>query len=93
VIALSERSDPDAFRAARVGIGSLGVVYSVTLRAVPAFNLHRLDAPRPIEETLARLDELAERNDHFEFFVFPHTDTALTIERNRTDVPPQGAVG
>jgi L-gulonolactone oxidase len=89
VIELSEASDPAAYRAARVGIGSLGVIYSVTLRAVPAFNLHRLDAPRPIEETLARLDELAERNDHFEFFVFPHTDTALTIERNRTDAPPR----
>jgi L-gulonolactone oxidase len=89
VIEVSERSDPDAYRAARVGIGSLGVIYSVTLRAVPAFNLHRLDAPRPIEEALARLDELAERNDHFEFFVFPHTDTALTIERNRTEASPR----
>jgi L-gulonolactone oxidase len=89
VVELSEPADPDAFRAARVGIGSLGVIYSVTLRAVPAFHMHRVDTPRPIDETLANLDELAERNDHFEFFVFPHTDTALTIERNRTDALPQ----
>ena len=77
------------YRAARVGLGALGVIYSVTLRAVPAFTLHRVDAPRPLEETLASLDELAARNDHFEFFVFPYTDTALTIERNRTDGPPR----
>ena len=88
VLEVSERTDRDAYRAARVGLGALGVIYSVTLRAVPAFTLHRVDAPRPLEETLASLDELAARNEHFEFFVFPYTDTALTIERNRTDGPP-----
>ena len=89
VLEVSEQADADAYRAARVGLGALGVIYSVTLRAVPAFTLHRVDSPRPLEETLASLDELAARNDHFEFFVFPYTDTALTIERNRTDGPPR----
>jgi L-gulono-1,4-lactone dehydrogenase len=89
VLEISERTDRDAYRAARVGLGAFGVIYSVTLRAVPAFTLHRVDAPRPIEETLASLDELAVRNEHFEFFVFPYTGTALTIERNRTDAPPR----
>ena len=89
VLEVSEQADPHAYRAARVGLGALGVVYSVTLRTVPAFALHRVDSPHPVEETLASLDELAVRNDHFEFFVFPYTDTALTIERNRTDGPPR----
>jgi L-gulono-1,4-lactone dehydrogenase len=89
VLEVSEQADRDAYRAARVGLGALGVIYSVTLRAVPGFTLHRVDSPRPLEETLARLDELAARNDHFEFFVFPYTDTALTIERNRADGPPR----
>jgi L-gulono-1,4-lactone dehydrogenase len=89
VVELTEHADRDAYRAARVGLGALGVIYSVTLRAVPAFTLHRVDSPRPVEETLASLDELAERNDHFEFFVFPYTDTALTIERNRTNELPR----
>ncbi|MGH2981845.1 MAG: D-arabinono-1,4-lactone oxidase, partial [Solirubrobacterales bacterium] len=43
----------------------------------------------PLGEVLARFDELASRNDHFEFFVFPHTERALTIERNRSELPPQ----
>jgi L-gulono-1,4-lactone dehydrogenase len=89
VLEVSERSDRDAYLAARVGLGALGVIYSVTLRAVPAFTLHRVDSPRPIDETLASIDELGARNEHFEFFVFPYTDTALTIERNRTDRPPR----
>ena len=86
---ISAESDRDAFLAARVGIGALGVVYSATLRCVPAFVMRRLDSPRPLEETLASIDELAARNEHFEFYVFPYTDTALVIERNRTDAPPK----
>src|SRR5204862_2387309 len=72
-----------------VGLGSLGVVYSVTLRCVPAFVMRRLDSARPLEETLASIDQLAERNEHFEFYVFPYTETALVIERNRTDAAPK----
>jgi L-gulonolactone oxidase len=89
LIEVTEAGDRDVFRAARVGVGALGVVYSVTLRTVPAFVMHRLDYPRPLEDTLANIDELAGRNAHFEFYVFPYTDTALVIERNRHDGPPR----
>ena len=51
--------------------------------------MRRVDSPRPIGETLESIDELAERNEHFEFFVFPYTETALVIERNRIDGPPR----
>jgi L-gulonolactone oxidase len=89
VIEVSERTDRDVFRAARVGLGAIGVIYAVTVRAVPAFSMRRVDSPQPLEPTLAAVDELATRNEHFEFFVFPHTETALVIERNRVDGPPQ----
>jgi L-gulonolactone oxidase len=82
------QADGDVLRAARVSLGALGAITAVTLRAVPAFALHRIDEPRPLEEVLDGLDELAAANDHFEFFVFPHTSvTALVIERNRTEEP------
>ena len=87
--ALSASGTPDELLAARVGLGALGAIYSVTLRTVSAFTLHRMDRPRPLGEVLARFDELAERNDHFEFFVFPHTDIALTVERNRSELAPR----
>jgi FAD-linked oxidoreductase len=89
VLELSEKDDREAFLAARVGLGALGVIYSVTLRTVPAFVMHRVDSPRPLDETLTSIDELAARNEHFEFYVFPYTDMALTIERNRFDGPPR----
>ena len=85
---LDEGETSDLLRAARVAIGSLGVITAVTLRTVPAFNLHRVDEPMPLDRVLADFDELTAANEHFEFFVFPYTDTALTICRNSTDRPP-----
>ena len=80
-----ECADGDDLLAARVSIGALGVVTAVTLQAVPAFTLHGVDAPAPLEETLDRIDELAAANDHFELFTFPHSPLALTRTNNRTD--------
>jgi L-gulonolactone oxidase len=88
VLELSPQSDPDAFLAARVGVGALGVVSAITLQCVPRFTLHRCDAPRPLDATLDRLDELVDGNDHFEFWVFPYTRTALTRTCRRSDAPP-----
>jgi L-gulonolactone oxidase len=85
----SQERDPELFQAARVGLGSLGVVAEVVLRCVPAFTLRGIDAPAPLGETLERFEELALANEHFEFFVFPHCDTALTRTNNRTDEPPR----
>jgi FAD-linked oxidoreductase len=89
-----EQREPEVFRAARVGLGALGVVAEVTLRCVPAFTLRGIDEPAPLAQTLERFEQLALGNDHFEFFVFPYADTALTRTNNHTDDParPRGRV-
>jgi L-gulono-1,4-lactone dehydrogenase len=86
----SPGADPELFRAARVGLGALGAIAEVTLRCVPAFTLRGVDKPAPLEQTLDRFDELVAANDHFEFFVFPYTRTALTrrIRRSHADPSP-----
>jgi L-gulono-1,4-lactone dehydrogenase len=84
-----DAADAAALGAARVGLGALGVLASATLRTVPAFTVHRVDSPLPIAETLAGIQDLADAADHFEFFVFPHTDVALLRTSERTDRPPQ----
>jgi L-gulono-1,4-lactone dehydrogenase len=82
-------ADPDTWRAARVSLGSLGAIAEATLRCLPAFTLRGVDAPRPLGETLERFAELALGNDHFELFVFPHADIALTRTNNRTEDRPR----
>jgi L-gulonolactone oxidase len=88
-LSCSPDRDPEVFRAACVGLGSLGVIAEVTLRCVPAFTLRGIDAPAPLQDTLERFEELALGNDHFEFFVFPHADSALTRTNNRTEEAPR----
>ncbi len=89
ILTCSPERDPETFLAARVGLGALGVIAEVTLRCVPAFTLHGVDAPAPLADTLARFEELALGSEHFEFFAFPHTETALTRTNNRTEEPPR----
>src|ERR1700722_5451539 len=85
----SRERDPELFRAAQVGLGALGVLAEVTLRCVPAFTLCGIDAPAPLGETLDRFEQLALDNEHFEFFVFPHCEVALTRTNNRVEAPPR----
>ena len=82
-----ELADGDLLRAARVGLGALGVVAAVTLRCVPSFRLRGIDAPEPLEDVLASLDERADAADHFEFWTFPHSPLALTRTNTRTEAP------
>jgi L-gulonolactone oxidase len=78
VVHASADERPELFELARVGLGALGVVTAVTLQCVPQFALHVVDEPMPLHRVLDELDGLVEDNDHFEFFWFPYTETALT---------------
>jgi L-gulonolactone oxidase len=84
----------DDLLAGRVSLGALGAIASVTVRCVPAFTIHRIDEPRPLDQVLSRFDEHVDSNDHFELFVFPYTRTALTLTSERTEREPRppGAV-
>jgi L-gulono-1,4-lactone dehydrogenase len=86
-----ELREGDDLRAARVSLGALGAISAVTLRCVPAFTIHRVDRPLPLDDVLANLDEHVDSNDHFELFVFPYTRTALTLTSRRTDREPRPA--
>jgi L-gulonolactone oxidase len=81
--------NPDVLALARVGLGALGILTSVTLRVEPMFTLAAHEAPLRWDEALARFEELAESNEHFEMYWFPHTDRLLTKRNNRTSEPAE----
>ncbi|PRX47809.1 FAD-linked oxidoreductase [Prauserella shujinwangii] len=83
VVTCSEELRPELFAAARVGLGALGVLSTVTLRCEPAFVLAAEEGPRPLAEVLDGFDELAAANDHFEFYWFPYGRNALVKRNNR----------
>ena len=85
----SEGSDEAAWRAARVGLGALGVITAVTLDTVPAFTLHGFDETKPLEAVFEELDASIDSNEHFEFYTFPYSPLALTRTNNRVDEAPR----
>src|SRR4051812_19920969 len=91
VVTCSAGEDPDLFRAARIGLGALGIASTVTLRCVPLYTLRRVDEQRPLDEVLDNLEELADARERFELFTFPYSGLCLTRTTERTRVAPAHA--
>jgi FAD-linked oxidoreductase len=82
-VSCSADERPELFSAARVSVGALGVLSTVTLQCVPAFTLVADERPMPLDEVLGRFGEFAADNDHFEFYWFPYGKNALVKRNNR----------
>jgi L-gulonolactone oxidase len=94
VVTCSATENPELFAAARVGLGALGIVTAVTLQCEPAFRLRAVERPVPVADAIGGLDDLAERNEHVEFYWMPHTEAALLKENNRpADDEPDKPLG
>jgi FAD/FMN-containing dehydrogenase len=66
-----DESDPDLLAAARVTVGTLGVISEITLQTMEAYNLHERLWRDDFETCMARHDELAAEHRHFGFFWCP----------------------
>jgi L-gulonolactone oxidase len=85
VVTCSATERPELFASARVGLGALGVISTVTFQAEKAFVLEADERPMRLDDVLDGFVDLVGSNEHFEFYWFPHTDIALTKRNNRTD--------
>ena len=69
--------------AVTLGLGALGILVELTLQCVPAFVLHAVERPEPLDDVLDALEQRVAEADHFEFYWFPHTDRAMTKTNTR----------
>lgn len=74
---------PEVFAAARIGLGALGVLDTVTLQAEPAFALRAEEGSARLAGLLEGFEEFMTSTDHVEFYWFPHTDRCLTKQNTR----------
>lgn len=74
----SAEQRPELFQAARVGLGAMGVIASVTLVCEPTFRLHAAEIREPLGQLVDTLGSRMAGTDHFEFFWMPGTSTAQT---------------
>lgn len=83
LLTVSETERPELLPAVRLGLGALGVLVEVTLQLVPRFVLHAVEEPEPLDAVLDEWQRRVHDADHFEFYWFPHTATALTKTNTR----------
>ena len=83
MLTVNETENAELLPAVALGLGSLGVLVEVTLQCVPAFVLHALEQAEPLGDVLDALPARVASADHFEFYWFPHTSTALTKANRR----------
>ncbi|MBO0906423.1 D-arabinono-1,4-lactone oxidase [Jiella sonneratiae] len=70
-ILVVDGSDGDLLLAAQVSLGTLGVISEMTLKTMPAYNLHEHLWRDDFETCMERHDELAAEHRHFGFFWCP----------------------
>jgi len=78
---------------ARVSLGTLGVIYSVTIQCERQFNLHLEEALEELDEVMISIEEYLQHNDHVELLWYPYTTTVLTRQLTRTEQPATEAAG
>ncbi|GAB3390458.1 D-arabinono-1,4-lactone oxidase [Humibacter soli] len=83
VLRVDETENADLLPAVRLGLGALGVLVDITIQCVPAFLLHAVEASEPLGDVLDAYLDRSQREDHFEFYWFPHTDVAVTKTNTR----------
>jgi FAD/FMN-containing dehydrogenase len=93
VLDCSRQSNPEIFDAARVSLGSLGVITQISLQNVATHNLKRRVWFEPIEQLIERFDDYAAKHQSFEMYYLPFSDQAMAISIDPTDEPlrPRGA--
>lgn len=77
----------DLLLAARVGLGSLGVITRVSFRCVDAFNLEEQGTPMSFDAALATIPELVAEADFLKYWWIPHTDYMQVFRSERSQAP------
>jgi FAD-linked oxidoreductase len=88
---VSETENAELLPAVRLGLGALGIIVDLTIQCVPAYLLHAVEAAEPLDDILATFQERSSESDHFEFYWFPHTETALTKTNTRLPIDARRA--
>jgi FAD-linked oxidoreductase len=81
LLTATPEQNADVLDVARVGLGALGVITTITFRGEPLFVLEAVEEPFGWDEGLASYDALTEKADHVDMYWFPHTDR-LQIKQN-----------
>ncbi|MFA7262974.1 MAG: D-arabinono-1,4-lactone oxidase [Caulobacter sp.] len=87
VIDCDANTRPDVFNAARVSLGSLGIISKARLTTTANRRLRRRVWVEPFEVALEKAEERWKTHRNFEFYAVPFTGLAANISHDETDDP------
>ncbi|MFZ5953832.1 MAG: D-arabinono-1,4-lactone oxidase [Candidatus Dependentiae bacterium] len=82
---LSKEQNPELFAAARVSMGALGIIYSLTLQCESLFDIQPQEVTYSFEEVIKNYKKLYENNDYFQFIWHIDNNMAITHLWNKID--------
>ena len=74
---VSQTSNPEWLPAARVSLGVLGIIYTVTFQCVPATRRHVFATVTTVSQILPQINQLLRTTDNFQFLANPGDGVAL----------------
>ncbi len=89
VIDCDATREPEIFQAARVSLGSLGVIAHVRLKTTANRRVRRRVWIEPFADALANAEARWAKHRNFEFFAVPFTGLAVGISHDETDDPAE----
>ena len=78
-IVVTEKSDPQLFHLAKVGLGCLGIVAEITMQCIPAHHLVEHTYVLTRAEAKAQLARLLKTHKHVRYMWIPHTDAVVVV--------------
>jgi len=77
----------DIFNAARVSLGSLGIITKIRLKNREPHRINKRTWVMPFEDMMEEAESFAKTNRNFEFYYIPFSGMCLGISHNETDEP------
>ena len=91
LLRVSDTQNPELRQAAFLGLGALGVLVEITIECVPAFLMRAVERPERFIDVVDGWQQRHDDTDHFEFYVWPHTDTVLSKYNTRLPMTAERA--
>jgi FAD-linked oxidoreductase len=100
VLTCSRDENSDVYSASRVSMGTLGIMSEIELQCRASYVLEERGGRMSVADLFSSIEQLRDKNRHFEFFWFPFADDVLIKTLNKVDGNPKarrrapdGAVG
>lgn len=85
IIECSTQRNTEVFEAARVAIGSLGIITQVTFQNMPLYRLRETTRVMDLDEAVALVESEKDQRRHIEFWAFLAGDEAIVKSHDFTD--------